>query len=424
MLRRHRLLEVRPPEPGHVPRRRPHGGGGGLPTPHRVGDGRRRHEDLRPHGRHRQDRAGQLPGAGSHGQAGGCQAGAHRHRQAALRLPGGCDGEARRRRGGGLGCPPGLPRLRGAGPGHRAHRLGPDGRRGAHRHRQRHLARVRRAEPPGQPRLHGHLVLRPDPEHRHRRGHPGLCPAGRHLDRGAGAAHRERGDLCAGPSDQAVAPEPGQAEHQGDLPPPASAPVRRVRAQVPGPLSLARQFNTPGSAGRPRPKGSPPLLRLHGEQAAAPLPGEAQPPGGTAGRTGLGRGHADAPGAGRHHRRHGGRGTGRPCVLGRGAGQGRAGPARGAARRGTARAPLRRRQDHRGDAGPPAEVHHRAAGAPAREGRRLPGTRGDGGHPGASGRERAGVDGAGGRRAGGADPRGEAGRPPRRGGRDQGGRGE
>ena len=30
-LRHHRLLEVRPPQPGHVPRRRPHGGHRGVP---------------------------------------------------------------------------------------------------------------------------------------------------------------------------------------------------------------------------------------------------------------------------------------------------------------------------------------------------------------------------------------------------------
>ena len=31
-LRHHRLLEVRPPQPGHVPRRRPHGGRRGPPA--------------------------------------------------------------------------------------------------------------------------------------------------------------------------------------------------------------------------------------------------------------------------------------------------------------------------------------------------------------------------------------------------------
>ena len=44
-----------------------------------VGAGRHRHEDLRPHGRHRHDRAGQLPRAGHYGQAGRGQAGADLH---------------------------------------------------------------------------------------------------------------------------------------------------------------------------------------------------------------------------------------------------------------------------------------------------------------------------------------------------------
>ena len=42
---------------GMYPRRRPHGGGGGVPDQPRSRDGRHRHEDLRTHGGHRQDRA-------------------------------------------------------------------------------------------------------------------------------------------------------------------------------------------------------------------------------------------------------------------------------------------------------------------------------------------------------------------------------
>ena len=56
-------------QPGHVPRRRPHGGRGGPSDQSRSRHGRHRHEDLRTHGRHRQDRAGQFPGAGNYGQA-------------------------------------------------------------------------------------------------------------------------------------------------------------------------------------------------------------------------------------------------------------------------------------------------------------------------------------------------------------------
>ena len=56
-LRHHRLLEVRPAQPGHVPRRRPHGGHRGPPHQPRSRHGRHRHEDLRAHGRDRQDRA-------------------------------------------------------------------------------------------------------------------------------------------------------------------------------------------------------------------------------------------------------------------------------------------------------------------------------------------------------------------------------
>ena len=54
-LRHHRVLEVRPPEQGHVSGRRPHGGRRGPPDSAGSRHGRHRHEDLRTHGRHRQD---------------------------------------------------------------------------------------------------------------------------------------------------------------------------------------------------------------------------------------------------------------------------------------------------------------------------------------------------------------------------------
>ena len=86
-LRHHRLLEVGPPQPGHVPRRRPHGGHRGPPHQHRGRHGRHRLEDLRPHGRRRQDRAGQLPRTVLDGQARLGQAGPDSHRKHPLRLP-------------------------------------------------------------------------------------------------------------------------------------------------------------------------------------------------------------------------------------------------------------------------------------------------------------------------------------------------
>ena len=80
-------LEVRPPQQGDVPRRRPHGGRRGPPDTARSRDGRHRHEDLRPDGGHRQDRAGQLPGAVHPGQAWDGQAGTGAHRRPPLRIP-------------------------------------------------------------------------------------------------------------------------------------------------------------------------------------------------------------------------------------------------------------------------------------------------------------------------------------------------
>ena len=71
--------------------------------------GRHRHEDLRPHGRHRQDRAGQLPGAGHHGQARLGQAGPDARRRAPLRLPHRRRRQAGDIRAGGRGRPAHLP---------------------------------------------------------------------------------------------------------------------------------------------------------------------------------------------------------------------------------------------------------------------------------------------------------------------------
>ena len=85
-LRHHRLLEVRPPKQGHVPCRRPHGSGRSSPDTAGSRHGRYRHEDLRPDGRHRQDRAGQLPGEVHHGQARLGQAGPDARRSAPLRV--------------------------------------------------------------------------------------------------------------------------------------------------------------------------------------------------------------------------------------------------------------------------------------------------------------------------------------------------
>ena len=76
-LRHHRLLEVRPPQPGHVPCGRPHGGRRGAPDQPRSRHGRHRPEDLRSDGRRRQDRVGQLQGAVFNGQARHGQAGPH-----------------------------------------------------------------------------------------------------------------------------------------------------------------------------------------------------------------------------------------------------------------------------------------------------------------------------------------------------------
>ena len=55
---------------GMYPAAAPHGGRRGPPDTAGSRHGLHRHEDLRAHGGHRQDRAGQLPGAVHYGQAG------------------------------------------------------------------------------------------------------------------------------------------------------------------------------------------------------------------------------------------------------------------------------------------------------------------------------------------------------------------
>ena len=86
-LRRHRVLEVRSAQQGHVPCGGSHGGGRGAPDTARSRHGRHRHEDLRADGGHRQDRAGQLSGAVGNGQAWDGQAGPCTHGRPALRIP-------------------------------------------------------------------------------------------------------------------------------------------------------------------------------------------------------------------------------------------------------------------------------------------------------------------------------------------------
>ena len=129
-LRHDRLLEVRPPQPGHVPSRSPHGGGRGPPDSARSRHGRHRHEDLRTHGGHRQDRAGQLPRALDLGQARGRQAGAHPLRQRSLRLPQRRRRQARDSGGQGRDRPAHLPPVRSRRAGFTLHRLAVD-RRGS-----------------------------------------------------------------------------------------------------------------------------------------------------------------------------------------------------------------------------------------------------------------------------------------------------
>ena len=97
---------------GACTRRRPHGGRRGPPDSAGSRHGRHRHEDLRPDGGHRQDRAGQLPGAVHSGQAGDGQAGTGAHRRPPLRIPHRRRRQARCGRGAGGGRPTHLPHVR------------------------------------------------------------------------------------------------------------------------------------------------------------------------------------------------------------------------------------------------------------------------------------------------------------------------
>ena len=87
-LRHHRPLAVRPPQQGGCT---PAAALMEVVEAHQIRLesrlGRYRHEDLRTHGGHRQDRAGQLPGAVHYGQAGDGQAGTGAHRRPPLRIP-------------------------------------------------------------------------------------------------------------------------------------------------------------------------------------------------------------------------------------------------------------------------------------------------------------------------------------------------
>ena len=140
---------------------------------------RHRHEDLRPHGRHRQDRAGQLPGESDYGQARIGQAGPDARRSRPLRIP-----HRRRRqtgdiRAGGRGRSAHLPhvRLRGFGrdrdlpAGDRRQRPSEESRlpvaQGIH---QRHSR---------QGGLQGHLALRQGPLGRDGGRREGLSATGR-----------------------------------------------------------------------------------------------------------------------------------------------------------------------------------------------------------------------------------------------------
>ena len=148
-LRHHRLLEVRPTQPGHVPRRRPHGGRRGVPDRAGGGHGRHRHEDLRPHGGHRQDRAGQLPGEGLYGQARLGQAGPHPRQQRPLRLPPPRGPQAAGRGGRGRGNPPRLPHVRPRRAGGSGHCQAVDRRGRPHAQSRRAMVRPHRHSHPG-----------------------------------------------------------------------------------------------------------------------------------------------------------------------------------------------------------------------------------------------------------------------------------
>ena len=189
-LRHHRLLEVRPAKQGHVPRRRPHGGRRGPPHQPPSRHGRHRHEDLRSHGRSRQDRAGQLQGALFHGQARHRQAGPHPHQQCPLRLPDRRGRQAGGRRSRGRGSAPRLQDVRPRWEGSARHHPAAERRRRAVGEGGQAVVRRYGPSHPEQRDLQGNVVVRQGALRLHRGGHPGLRTAGRRMDSGPVPASR------------------------------------------------------------------------------------------------------------------------------------------------------------------------------------------------------------------------------------------
>ena len=184
-LRHRRLLEVRPAQPGHVPRSRPHGGHRGVPDRPGSRHGRHRHEDLRPHGGHRQDRAGQLPGEGLDGQARLGQAGPHPRQQRPLRVQTRRGPQAGGRGGRGRGHPPRLPHVRPRGDGGSGHRQAADRRGRTHAEGRRQVVRRHRHSHLEARGLQGHLVVRQAPTRRHRARDEEIRPARGRVGRGS-----------------------------------------------------------------------------------------------------------------------------------------------------------------------------------------------------------------------------------------------
>ena len=183
-LRHHRLLEVRPAQPGHVPRRSPHGGRRGPPDQPPSRNGRHRHEDLRSHGRSRQDRAGQLQGALLNGQARHRQAGPHPHQQRPLRLLHRRGRQAGGRRSRGRGGAPRLQDVRPRWKGSARHHPAAERRRRAVGEGGQAVVRRYGPSHPEQRDLQGHLVVRQGPLRLNRGGNPGLRAAGGRMDSG------------------------------------------------------------------------------------------------------------------------------------------------------------------------------------------------------------------------------------------------
>ena len=276
-LRHHRLLEVRPPQPGHVPRRRPHGGGRGVPDRSRSRPGRHRHEDLRTHGCHRQDRVGQLPGEGVDGQARLGQAGPHPGQQRPLRVQARRGPQAGDCGVRGRGRPPRLPHVRPRGHGRSGHRQATDRRGRPHAQGRRAMVRRNRHSHPAYRGLQGHLVVRQAPPRRHREREQEVRPARGRVGRGALPSGGGRGDLgpCAG--DQEATADPFGPQHQALLSLAAPGQVRRVR--VPHGLQgdETPDLQAQRQALHLRPGHSPTLLQVlrDGERGRA-MPGASQ----------------------------------------------------------------------------------------------------------------------------------------------------